>query len=151
METKRKLKQIFIIETILTVVFALLFLVGIIVVAINKDQFSIYEWLDNLFFYGLIIFCAAAALGFLLEFIKHSKDFKAVKTGQFEEVTGTVVGFVKNQDADSGRQINCVPIIQISGSEKTISLTINTFAKIGETYTFVYLKNTKLGEIKTEK
>jgi len=97
MDAGKKLKQIFIIETILTIAFSMLFIAGIVIVAVNKNQIRIggNELLANMLFYGLIVLCAASALMFVLSFIKHSKDFKAVKSGKFEEVVGTVLRFAK--------------------------------------------------------
>ncbi len=106
---------------------------------------------DNALFFGIIIALSIAAIFILFEFMKYSKDFKDAKKQRFEEVTGSVIKFAKNQDTETGRQMNCIPIIQISGSEKTIKLKVNESLRIGETYTFIYLKNSKLGAVKTLK
>ncbi|MDD4000038.1 MAG: hypothetical protein PHX62_03995 [Bacilli bacterium] len=152
MKSKKKLKQEYLIALIFTIVFIIIMVTGIILVIVNKNSISIgaNELFNYILIYGLIILCSIGTLIFLRELIKYSKDFKAVKNGQFEEVTGTIIKFAKNQDPDSGRQINCIPIIKISNSDETIRLKINYFTKIGETYTFIYLKHTKMGAIKIE-
>lgn len=98
----------------------------------------------------LIVLLIAFTFISIFGFVKCSlfvKDFKLVKLKQYLHVDGLVVGFKKNKDTESGVQINCFPIILISGTQNKIILKVNDVLETGETYSFVYLKNTKIAMI----
>ncbi len=144
MEGKRLKKEYFIMFAVRIGIITIM-TGGIIACAVNESSISTTS---SLLFYGLIIVFSLAELFCIYDFAKYCRDFKAAKNLQFEELSGTVIKFAKNQDASTGVQINSIPIIQVVGSNEMIKLRINGFLKIGETYNFIYLKYTKMGAVK---
>ena len=76
------------------------------------------------------------------------KDREAVKQKEFVTIVGKVVGFKENRMPDTGIQINDIPIILTSDTNEKIELDIyEENVKIGETYKFQFLENSKIGEV----
>lgn len=73
------------------------------------------------------------------------KDWKAVKTNKFEKLTGSVIRFRKVEQGGEPPSTEYYPIIAEMETGKEIELKIDGL-KLGETYTFLYLRNTKLAE-----
>ena len=102
---------------------------------------------------GIIFTIFVVGSGFLLfsfsiyEMVILLKDFKSVKNNDYISIIGKVLKFEKNIDPDLGRQINDKPIVLILDTNEKIKLFINQKVKIGETYRFNYLKNSKIAEV----
>lgn len=147
---KKQLKQEYFVIFIVRLFIIAMLASAIIACAVSENSISMQCTLTkDLLFYGLIITFSLAELYCIYDFTRYCKDFKAAKYEEFEEITGTVVKFARNQNIDTGQQINCIPIVQIKGSKEIIRLRLKTFTKIGQTYTFIYLKHTKIGAVKT--
>lgn len=128
--------------------FILTMIAGLIVVVNDRKNVIVEGTLkEYLLFYFVIACLTFGLIVFLFGFKPFLLDFKDARTNHFYQITGTVVGFAKNRDVDTGKQENVIPLIKIEGTENILKLRINTYAHIGETYTFFYLGHTKLGEI----
>ena len=75
------------------------------------------------------------------------EDRNAVKQKEFVTIVGKVVGFKENRIPDVG-QVNNIPIILTNDTNEKIELHIyEENVKIGETYKFQFLENSKIGEV----
>lgn len=91
------------------------------------------------FFIGMII-------GTLISIRPFIKDWKAVKTNNFEKLTGSVIRFRKVEHGGEPPDTSYYPIIAEAETGKEIELKIDSL-HLGETYSFYYLKYTKLAII----
>ncbi|MFA6662058.1 MAG: hypothetical protein WCS56_03365 [Bacilli bacterium] len=152
MKPENKLKMNYFVLLVFNNIMIIVMIIGTIMIVKNRDSISLNnnEVFENVVFYVLIILISCCTLLFLKESIKYWKDIGAVMSNKFETIIGKVVKFAKNLNVDSGYQINSVPIIKQIDSDDLVKLRLDTFTKIGETYTFIFLKSTKLGTIKNK-
>lgn len=145
MQSIKNIKRRYYIQLCLYIVFAIAFAVALILLAIYRNAFSI-EFIP----YLLIAIFSIAEIGFLYTLISYLKDFDRVRKNIFDEITGTVIRYKRNQDPESGQQINTRPTICESDSNKEIEIYITEgMTQLNETYTFIYLKHTRIGVVKT--
>jgi hypothetical protein len=99
-----------------------------------------------------VIFFSAIGLLFLVntlfgfKFTLHCLDLKAVQNRNFETITGTVINYDKATSYENGTVDYSYPIIKIEGTDKTIILDAGQ-TELYKTYTFIYLKYTKIADI----
>ena len=72
---------------------------------------------------------------------------KAIKNDNYISIEGKVIKFVKNIDLETGGQNNDMPIVEIAGTNDRVQLYVLDKVKIGETYIFHYLENSKIAEV----
>jgi len=148
MDQIEKLRLEYFIFFIVRLVTIIIITSAIVLCVLNKNSISFKnEVFNNLLFYGLIVIFGFTELLCVYDFFNYCKDFQAAKNSEFLELTGTVLKFAKNQNVDSGQQINSIPIIKIIDSDEIIELKVNGLTKIGQTYKFRYLKHTKMSVI----
>lgn len=76
------------------------------------------------------------------------KDKKALKNHEYITIIGKVLKFKKNIDPESNTQINNNPTVLILDKNEEIELIVGIDEiKVGETYKFNYLKNSKIVEV----
>ena len=75
------------------------------------------------------------------------KDKRAIKNNNYISIEGKVIKFVKNIDLETGKQNNNIPIVEIVGTNDRVQLYMLDKVKIGETYIFHYLENSKIAEV----
>ncbi len=133
-------------------VFIMVILLGtIIVLFYSRDPSSFpTDGLEEIVFYSLLIVVTLTLVFCSYYLSLFCKDLTAVKQGSFEQVTGRVIRFLRNENIDTGQQMNLLPIIAINGTEKTIKLVLSTYIKIGVKYTFAYLKHTGIAVVIAE-
>lgn len=99
------------------------------------------------FFIPLLCIIGITIFGFsLLDIVK---DFKQIRSNNYKQLVGRVVGFAKNQ-TETGDQINNFPKIYIRETKKTIELHVNDHVNLNQEYTFLYLEHTRIGAVKCE-
>ena len=98
---------------------------------------------------AVLIFLGGAVYS-LRMLIIYLMDLKSVRANTFAEITGTVIHYKPNQGVDTGKQVDDHPTIQEIGSDKKIKLLVLKGTKINETYTFIYLKHSKIGVVKCQ-
>lgn len=81
--------------------------------------------------------------------VKLLKDFKQIRSNNYKQLVGRVVGFAKNQ-TETGDQINNFPEIYIKETKKTIELHVSDHVNLNQEYTFLYLEHTRIGAVKCE-
>jgi hypothetical protein len=125
------------------ILFNILIIVGIVLSVVPKEN-SLFSASPRIVPY--VVFAALIIMEayLLYSLIIGLRDLKSVRTSSFERVTGKVIRYMRNQ-SETGSQLNNFPIIQIENSDETIRLLVNKGTAINETYTFIYLKHTKLG------
>ena len=101
--------------------------------------------------FWLYITLAVVAVGcafFTYKLIPHFQDLSAVKAESFEVFTGEVIGYAKvNYGTDSGTTYKNPKIKDSEG--KTIVLNLKYWTtELNKTYTFIYLKHTRLAVVK---
>ena len=83
--------------------------------------------------------------------IKYIKDLEYVKTGEFYQIEGEFIGYAKSvSNGDDLTVTQSWPIMKENATNKTVSLNAfnsNQNIEIGESYTIIYLPNTKLATI----
>ena len=83
--------------------------------------------------------------------IKYIKDLEYVKKREFYQIEGNFIGYAKSvSNGDDLTVTQSWPIIKENATNKTVSLNAfnsNQNIKIGESYTIIYLPNTKLATI----
>ncbi len=120
---------------------------GIVVIChINEFVGDGENSLGWLFVIGLLVAFLALIILSVKKAIVLLKDYNDLKRGNFISITGKVRGFLKNREPESGVQINSMPIVMVEETEEII-LNINDHIVLGETYTFNYLKNSRIAEI----
>lgn len=145
MQSTKNIKRRYYIHLCLYIVFAIGFVVALILLAIYRNAFSI-EFIP----YLLIAIFSIAEIGFLYTLISYFKDFHRVRRNIYDEITGTVIRYKRNQDPESGQQINTRPTICAINSNKEIEICVTEgMTQLNETYTFIYLKHTRIGVVKT--
>lgn len=107
---------------------------------------SIIE-LIMVFFIPVLCIIGITIFGFSLFDI--IKDFKQIRSNNYKQLVGRVVGFAKNQ-TETGEQINNFPKIYIKENKKTIELHVNDDVELNKVYTFLYLEHTRIGAVKCE-
>jgi hypothetical protein len=97
--------------------------------------------------YSVVILLCLVAASFGVRFAAYAADLDAAANREYIVVTGTVVGYRKAADSENGETYYNEPIVEIRGTGEKIELdAFNT--EINETYTFIYLKHSKLAVIK---
>ena len=126
-----------------------LFLAPEIVFIVNRqkviDEWGFTWWIVIVvaFFFLFVAICVSS----IKKIMGLLKDRKAVKQKEFVTIVGKVVGFKENRIPDVG-QVNNIPIILTSDTNEKIELDIyEENVKIGETYKFQFLENSKIGEV----
>lgn len=109
------------------------------------DEWGFTWWIVIVvaFFILFVAICVSS----IKEIMVLLKDRKAVKQKEFVTIVGKVVGFKENRIPDVG-QVNNIPIILTNDTNEKIELHIyEENVKIGETYKFQFLENSKIGEV----
>ena len=109
------------------------------------DEWGFTWWIVIVvaFFFLFVAICVSS----IKEIMVLLKDRKAVKQKEFVTIVGKVVGFKENRIPDVG-QVNNIPIILTNDTNEKIELHIyEENVKIGETYKFQFLENSKIGEV----
>ncbi len=146
MKKKRTLKKIFCFTFIFALSMVFISAAGIILIVIFQYDAiisgSVGEYLPP---YLLLASLTFLFIAFIFACKPYFLDLKDVRANHFHQITGKVVGFATKFSPEIGSPP--VPLILVEGTNNTIKLRIGSFAKIGETYTFIYLDQTKIGEI----
>jgi len=83
--------------------------------------------------------------------INYIKDLEYVKNGEFYQIEGEFIGYAKSvSNGDDLTVTQSWPIIKENTTNQTLSINAfnsNQNIKIGESYTIIYLPNTKLATI----
>lgn len=144
MQSIKSIKRRYYIQLWIYIVLAIGFIVALTLIAVYKNAFS-----AEIIPYLLIVILSVAELGFLYTLISYLKDLKSVRKNNFEEITGAVIRYKRNQDPESGQQINTRAIIRATNSNREIEICVTEgMTRRNETYTFIYFKHTKIGTIK---
>ena len=109
------------------------------------DEWGFTWWIVIVvaFFFLFVAICVSS----IKKIMVLLKDREAVKQKEFVTIVGKVVGFKKNILPDVG-QVNNIPIILTNDTNEKIELHIyEENVKIGETYKFQFLENSKIGEV----
>lgn len=150
MKNRISLKEYYYFDFCINIFFGIILLFGFIIIIIIRD--SLINIWNQIF--GYILFCGihlillVAIIFESLRIIKFIKDYPSLKNEKYEIIIGKVMGFRRNEDADSGVQINNFPIIENQENNEIIVLKTNEILKINEIYNFKYLKNTKIAALK---
>ncbi len=145
MQPIKQIKRRYYIQLCLYVIFAIVLIVALILFAVYRNTFS-----NIIIPYVLIVIFSIAEIGFLYTLFIHLKDLNSVRKNAFEQKTGTVIRYKRNQDPESGQQINTRAIICPIDSSKEIEILVTEgMTKRDGTYDFIYLKHTKIGAVKT--
>ena len=119
------------------------------IIFIVDRQEVIDEWGFTWWIVGVVAFFilfVAICVSSIKKIMVLLKDRKAVKQKEFVTIVGKVVGFKENILPDVG-QVNNIPIILTNDTNEKIELHIEENVKIGETYKFQFLENSKIGEV----
>lgn len=114
---------------------------------ITNNSKALYLVFGIIFFIVITIFSIYSTVKILLRLLKILKDMKAIKNNNYISIEGKVIKFVKNIDLETGRQNNDMPIVEIVGTNGRVQLYVLDKVKIGETYIFHYLENSKIAEV----
>jgi len=144
MEDIKKLKSRYYLELTSCIFFALACLIIIIITA--NDSF-VDETLSK---YAFIVFIALMGLYSMYLLVRYLKDLKCVRSNNYKELIGKVKYYESILGFETGKQVNVQPIIQEINGDKEIKLSINDKTEKNKTYTFIYLKHTKIGVVKTK-
>lgn len=147
MQSVKDLKTSYYAKLGFCIAFILMFFLAIIMSVFHPDYF----FSDNPIGLALSVIVGIFSLSeiYLLHvLIVCLKDWTSVRKNTFEEITGTVIRYSKNE-ADTGYQLNNYPQIKPINDDKKITLLVNKGTEINGTYTFLYLKHTKIGVVKT--
>ncbi len=147
MQPNKDLKITYYAKLVFCIAFNLMFLIAIILSVLFPTIFFTEAPTEIALSVILGIF-SLVEIYLLYVLITCLKDLNNVKKNNFEVITGRVIRYARNQ-ADTGRQLNNYPIIQEVNSDKTVRLLVNKGTEINGTYTFHYLKHTKIGIVKT--
>lgn len=146
MQSIKHIMRRYYIQLCLYITFAIGFIIALILLIVYRNEFLI-----NIISYLLIAIFSIAELGFLYTLIPYFKDLKSVRNNTFEELTGTVIRYKRNQDPESGQQINTCAIICAINCSKEIEIRVTEgMTQRNEIYTFIYLKHTKIGAVKAQ-
>ncbi|MDL2292470.1 hypothetical protein LJC17_02640 [Acholeplasma sp. OttesenSCG-928-E16] len=142
------LKMQYFIFLVFSIVFNMIMITVIVLLAMNRDGlFGMEQNVSSIISYVGIGISALAEIYLVYRCIICFKDLNSVRNNTFEEITGTVIRYAKNE-SETGQQLNDHPIIKEVDSEKTIKLFVSKGTRIQGTYTFIYLKHTKIGIVK---
>lgn len=150
MKCVKDLKTNYYVMFIFIVIFNIGMITGIVLLALNNGDWGEFDKTTaKIFTYVLIAVLAMCESYLIYLLVNLFKDLKSVRTNTFEEITGTIIRYRRNESED-GRQINSMPIIQEVGSDRIIKLTLNNMStRKNQTYTFIYLRHTRIGAVKT--
>ncbi len=149
-KNRASLKEQFIVGMVLWIGVVIISIIGVFVMINslpNSSDIELWKYISYIICIVAVVFTIIFLI--ITQIIPYFKDLKNCIRENYLNVTGKVIGFEKNENPDSGDQIDCIPIIQTETGEK-ITLSVNEFLDIGKTYTFNYLKHTKLAEVKKE-
>ncbi|MDZ4196963.1 MAG: hypothetical protein U1C51_06965 [Candidatus Izemoplasmatales bacterium] len=144
------LKTNYYVMLILVGIFNIGMIAGIVLLVLNNGDWGEFDkTMAKVFTYVLIAVIASCESYLIYLLVNLFQDLKSVRTNTFEEITGIIIRYRRNEGED-GRQINSMPTIQEVGSDRIIKLTLNnTSTRKNQTYTFIYLKHTKIGAVQT--
>jgi glucan phosphoethanolaminetransferase (alkaline phosphatase superfamily) len=103
--------------------------------------------ISKVFLFSIIGILFMVNAFFSIKFTTYCLDIDAVRNRNFEVLTGTVIDYTKATYNENGTVDYFGPIIKIEGSEETIILNVGP-TELNKTYTFIYLKHTKVARIK---
>ncbi|MGI6770834.1 MAG: hypothetical protein ACOX5Y_00190 [Acholeplasmataceae bacterium] len=102
---------------------------------------------------GGIIFVIFILIGLIIliilslkEVIKLMKDYKSIKANKYITIIGKVIKFRRNRDPETGLQMNNRPIVLVKDTNEKIELFTHSILRVGHSYIFNYLKNSKIAE-----
>ena len=147
--SKSSIEERFHFNLIGTIIMTVLMLVPEITIIVDRQK-VIDEWGFTWWIVGVVAFFilfVAICVSSIKDIMVLLKDREAVKQKEFVTIVGKVVGFKENRMPDTGIQINNIPIILTSDTNEKIELHIEENVKIGETYKFQFLENSKIGEV----
>ncbi len=147
MQDKNNIMRMYILELIIITFSLLCGIIGVVFTILYNSTFLEIDFFGIVIFIGSVIGFSLLGIFAVKEFIPLLRDCKDLRKGNFKIAYGKVVGFQKNRDPDSGRQINSRPIIQIEGKSDTIVLKVNANLEVGKKYGFEYLKHSKIAQI----
>lgn len=81
----------------------------------------------------------------LKELIKLMMDYKAVKAKKYIEITGKVLEYKRNRNLVMAAQMYKI-IVLVKDTNETIQLFTYSVVRVGQSYKFNYLKNSKIAE-----
>lgn len=108
---------------------------------------SVGKVLGTIFLIGIICLFIILIIFSIKVIITLLKDFKSLKNNDYISVIGKVLKFKKNEDHESGLQINDKPIVLVLDTSEEVELIINDKIIVGEIYKFNYLKTSKIAEV----
>ena len=98
----------------------------------------------------VILLLVALEVWAVLFTVKYVKDLDFVKSEDFIELEGEMLGFAHSWSDDTDVYYS-YPIIKINGTKNTVIIkpeySVAKTLEIGSQYTFIYLPNTKLAEL----
>ena len=148
--SKSSIEERFQFNLIGTIIMTVLMLVPEITIIVDRQK-VIDDWGFTWWIVGVVAFFilfVAICVNSIKDIMVLLEDRNAVKQKEFVTIVGKVVGFKENRMPDSGIQINNIPIILTSDTNEKIELDIyEENVKIGETYKFQFLENSKIGEV----
>ena len=128
--------------SLIAVILLLIIFRGKILLHFNQSNIS------KVFLYSIIGILLIVNTIFSIKFTTYCLDIDAVRNRNFEVLTDTVIDYTKTTYFENGTVGYFGPIIKIEGSEETIKLNVGP-TELNKTYTFIYLKHTKVARIKT--
>ena len=146
--SKSSIEERFHFNLIGTIIMTVLMLVPEITIIVDRQK-VIDEWGFTWWIVGVVAFFilfVAICVRAIKDIMVLLKDRKAVQQKEFVTIVGKVVGFKENILPDVG-QVNNIPIILTNDTNEKIELHIEENVKIGETYKFQFLENSKIGEV----
>ena len=147
--SKSSIEERFQFNLIGTIIMTVLMLAPEIIIIVDRQK-VIDEWGFTWWIVGVVAFFilfVAICVNSIKDIMVLLKDRNAVKQKEFVTIVGKVVGFKENRIPDVG-QVNNIPIILTSDTNEKIELHIyEENVKIGETYKFQFLENSKIGEV----
>jgi len=147
----KQLKTIYFIEYLLkTLLFLVAVLSLILIVKTFYNSIVTKDKTENIVIKFIISMGLLFTMIWLIpQIVNYTKDLNSVVNNEFEEITGTVFKYEKNE-IDAGFQSNNFPNIKSLDGSTVIILYVKNKTEINKTYTFVYLKHSKIGVIKKQ-
>jgi len=147
--SKTSLKSLYTFQWVATLFMFFTSISVLICVITQWEQFVKAE--DDIMGYTVVVIVLIGLSAILISSLKGMipllKDYKYLKNNSYISIMGTVIGFTKNVNPETGTQSNTKPLIKIVPSNEEIVLHFNEYLNVGETYKFIYLPNTKIAEV----
>lgn len=136
--------------SMISIIFVLMCSIACIITLIIKHNECILLF-GNLFgTLFMLVFVVIFTIMFICSIRKITimvKDIKLLRNKEYISITAKVLSFKKNEDPESGVQINDRPIVLRLDTGEILELSINDEVMIGETYKFNYLRHSKIAEV----